>query len=81
MKKYVIIIIVILMVLLLLSCSQQDDKDETVRIWMYRYKDNHGDNELKSLIESRILYYAEENNIETEVIVYTDDEMTEEDYM
>jgi len=81
MKKSGVIIAAILIALLLLSCSQQDDKDETIRIWMYRYKDNHGDNELKNLMESRILYYAEENNIETEVIVYTDDEMTEEDYM
>ncbi|WP_312812020.1 hypothetical protein [Sedimentibacter sp.] len=80
MKKYGIIIIIIIMALLLLSCSQQEE-DETVRIWMYRYKDYYGDNELKDLMESRILYYAEENSIEIEVIVYTDDEMMEEDYM
>ncbi|WP_313346286.1 hypothetical protein [Sedimentibacter sp.] len=63
MKKYVIIIIVILIALLLISCSQQVE-DETVRIWMYRYKDYYGDNELKDLMESRILYYAEENSTE-----------------
>lgn len=80
MKKYIIIAITILMALLTLSCSRQEE-DETVRIWMYRYKGDSGVNELKDLIESEILYYAEENNIKAEVAVYSNEEMAEEDYI
>jgi hypothetical protein len=80
MKKYKILMLIITVIVLTVSCSQQEE-DETVSIWMYKYEGSHSINELKDFIESQILYYTEENNINVEVIVYSNKEMAEEDYI
>lgn len=80
MKKYGTIAITIFMALLTISCNWKET-DENVKIWMYRYEGDYGSNELKDIIESQILHYTEENNIKAEVIVYSNEEIAEEDYI
>lgn len=80
MKKYIILLVVTLLSILIISCSQQK-ADDIVRIWMYRYEGDYGGNELKDLIEKNINYFAEENNINIEIMEYSDKEIAEEDYI
>ncbi len=77
MKKYITICIAVI-ILILVSCSKEES-DDTVRIWIYGYYDG-GYKKVIELIKSEITNYAQENNINVEILSYSQEEMSEEDY-